>query len=178
MRQTIRLTESELREMVEMSINEALEDEGFFGNIGRGLKSAFGGDAQMIGQGAQRAAQSVGRGAQRAAQAVGRGAQRAAQAVGQGAQAAGRAVQRGAQNVATGAAKRYNDMKVGYRSGQQNDQLNKIKTTIQGMLDNGTLGKGSTAKAAQNFLATLDQAIRNNDDAARNPRGIKANRFM
>ena len=166
MRQTIRLTESELREMVEMSISEALEDEGFFGNIGRGLKSAFGGDAQMIGQGAQRAAQSVGRGAQRAAQAVG-----------QGAQAAGRAVQRGAQNVATGAAKRYNDMKVGYRSGQQNDQLNKIKTTIQGMLDNGTLGKGSTAKAAQNFLATLDQAIRNNDNAAKNPRGIQANRF-
>lgn len=167
MRQTIRLTESELREMIEMSINEAMQDEGFFGNIGRGLKSAFGGDASRIGQGAQRAAQSLGRGAQRAAQAIGRGAQ-----------AAGKAVQQGAQNVATGAAKKYNDMKVGYRSGQQNDQLNKIKTTLQGMLDNGTLGKGSTAKAAQNFLATLDQAIRNNDDAARNPRGIKANRFM
>lgn len=167
MRQTIRLTESELREMIEMSINEAIQDEGFFGNIGRGLKSAFGGDASRIGQGAQRAAQSLGRGAQRAAQAIGRGAQ-----------AAGKAVQQGAQNVATGAAKKYNDMKVGYRSGQQNDQLNKIKTTLQGMLDNGTLGKGSTAKAAQNFLATLDQAIRNNDDAARNPRGIKANRFM
>lgn len=173
MRQTIRLTESELREMIEMSINEALEDEGFFGNIGRGLKSAFGGDAQRIGQGAQRAAQAVGRGAQR----IGQGAQAAAQAVGRGAQAAGKAVQRGAQNVATGAANKFNDMKVGYQSGKQNDQLNKIKGTLQGMLDNGTLGKGNVAKAAQNFIASIDQAIRNNNSAAQNPRGIQASRF-
>ena len=166
MKQTIRLTESELRDMIHQSINEAMQDEGFFGNIGRGFKSAFGGDASRIGQGAQRAAQSVGRGAQKAAQAIGRGAQ-----------AAGKAVQQGAQNVAKGAVNKYNDMKVGYKSGQQNDQLNKIKSTIQGMLDNGTLGKGSTAKAAQNFLATIDQAIRNNDNAAKNPRGIQANRF-
>lgn len=166
MKQTIRLTESELREMIEMSINEALEDEGFFGNIGRGLKSAFGGDAQRIGQGAQRAAQ-----------AVGRGAQAAAQKIGQGAQAAGKAVQRGAQNVATGAANKFNDMKVGYQSGKQNDQLNKIKGTLQGMLDNGTLGKGNVAKAAQNFIASIDQGIRNNNSAAQNPRGIQASRF-
>ena len=155
MKQTIRLTESELRDMIHQSINEAMQDEGFFGNIGRGLKTAFGGDASRIGQGAQRAAQSVGRGAQ----------------------AAGKAVQQGAQNVAKGAVNKYNDMKVGYKSGQQNDQLNKIKSTIQGMLDNGTLGKGSIAKSAQNFLATIDQAIRNNDNAAKNPRGIQANRF-
>lgn len=148
MRQTIRLTESELRNMIETSINEAMQDEGLFGNIGRSFNTAFGGDASRIGQGAKRAAKSI-----------------------------GKAVKRGAENVATGAANKFNDMKVGYKSGQQNDQLNKIKSTLQGMLNNGTLGNGSTAKAAQNFLATLDQAIRNNDNAARNPRGIQANRF-
>ena len=86
MKQAIRLTESELRDMIQQSINEAMQDEGFFGNIGRGLKSAFGGDASRIGQGAQRAAQSVGRGAQKAAQAIGRGAQAAGKAVQQGAE--------------------------------------------------------------------------------------------
>lgn len=34
MRQTIRLTESELRNMIEMSINEAIEDEGLGGALG------------------------------------------------------------------------------------------------------------------------------------------------
>ena len=34
MRQTIRLTESELRDIINETINEALEDEGFWGGIG------------------------------------------------------------------------------------------------------------------------------------------------
>ena len=159
MKQTVRLTESELRRMidesVEMVINEAMQDEGFFGNIGRGLKSAFGGDAQKIGQAAGRMGKSIKQGATNAAKAV----------------------QKGAQNVAQGAVNKYNDMKVGYQSGQQNDQLNNIKSTLQQMLNNGRLGNGSVAKSAQSFIKTLDQAIRNNNNAARNPRGIQANRF-
>ena len=42
MRQTVRLTESELREMIEMSINEALQDEGLGNQLMQGAKSFFG----------------------------------------------------------------------------------------------------------------------------------------
>jgi hypothetical protein len=155
MKQTIRLNESELRMMIDEAVNEAMMDEGFFGNVGRGLKSAFGGDAQRMGKAASRMGKS-------AVDAVTN---------------AGRAVGRAATNMATGIQNKANDIKVGYQSGKQNDQLNKIKNTLQTMLTNGTLGKGSVAKSAQNFISTLDQAIRNNNMAARDPRGIQANRF-
>ena len=144
MRQTIRLTEDELRDIIEKSINEAIEDEGFLRNIGTGLKSAFGNDFQNLGNRARNV---------------------------------GNAVRQGAQNLAQGVSNKYNDMKVGYNAGRQNDQLNNIKNTIQKMLKNGTLGKGSVAKAAQNFIYTLQQAIQNNNYAASNPRGIMANRL-
>ena len=42
MKQTIRLTESELKEMIEMSINEAMENEGWLGNKWKQTKSAVG----------------------------------------------------------------------------------------------------------------------------------------
>ena len=42
MKQTIRLTESELRGMIEMSINEALQDEGLGNQLMQGAKSFFG----------------------------------------------------------------------------------------------------------------------------------------
>jgi hypothetical protein len=42
MRRTIRLTESELRDMIEMSINEAMQDEGFGNQLMQGAKSFFG----------------------------------------------------------------------------------------------------------------------------------------
>lgn len=42
MKQTIRLTESELREMIEMSINEAMEEEGLGDQLWQGAKSFFG----------------------------------------------------------------------------------------------------------------------------------------
>lgn len=42
MKQTIRLTESELRDMIEMSINEAIQDEGWFGDKLNQAKSAVG----------------------------------------------------------------------------------------------------------------------------------------
>lgn len=42
MKQTIRLTESQLSEMIQQSINEALEDEGFGNQLMQGAKSFFG----------------------------------------------------------------------------------------------------------------------------------------
>ena len=42
MKQTIRLTESELRQMIEESINETMQDEGFLDQMTQGAKSFFG----------------------------------------------------------------------------------------------------------------------------------------
>ena len=42
MKQTVRLTESELRAMIEETINEALEDEGLGNQLMQGAKSFFG----------------------------------------------------------------------------------------------------------------------------------------
>lgn len=39
MRKTVRLTESEFRAMVEQTVNEALQDEGFWNNIKTGAKT-------------------------------------------------------------------------------------------------------------------------------------------
>ena len=188
MKQTVRLNESELRMMIDEAVNEAMMDEGFFGNVGRGLKSAFGGDAQRMGKAASRmgksavsavtnAGKAVGQAATNAGKAIGQAATSAKNAVGKAATNAKDAVGQAATNMATGIQNKANDIRIGYQSGKQNDQLNKIKSTLQTMLTNGTLGKGRVAKSAQNFIATLDQAIRNNNNAAKDPRGIQANRF-
>ena len=42
MRQTIRLTESELKDLIEMSINEAMQEEGLGDQLRQGAKSFFG----------------------------------------------------------------------------------------------------------------------------------------
>jgi hypothetical protein len=163
--------------MIDEAVNEAMMDEGFFGNVGRGLKSAFGGDAQRMGKAASRMGKSAVSAVTNAGKAVGQAATNAGKAIGQAATSAKNAVGQAATNMATGIQNKANDIRIGYQSGKQNDQLNKIKSTLQTMLTNGTLGKGRVAKSAQNFIATLDQAIRNNNNAAKDPRGIQANRF-
>ena len=54
MKQTIRLTESELRDMIEMSINEAMQDENWFGDkINQGksaVKTMFNKEGGNFGQ--------------------------------------------------------------------------------------------------------------------------------
>lgn len=155
MKQTIKLTESELRQMIEMSINEAMQDEGFFGNIGRGFKSAFGGDAQRIGQAAGRMGKSVANGVQKAGQAVGQAA----------------------ANVGKGIQNKANDIKVGYQSGKQNDQLTSLQKNIQGMLDSGAIHGNQAVQAANAFLKVIPSLIGQNNTAASAPRGIQASRF-
>jgi hypothetical protein len=192
MRQTIRLTESELRNLIEESVNEAMMNEGKVRNalrsVRNGFNSAFGRDVERFKQGARNAgntvvqgAKDIGRGvaqdARDAGRAVVQGAKDIGRGVAQDARDAGRAVVQGAKNIGRGVSNRYNDFKVGYNAERQNNQLNDIKNTVQTMIDNGTLGKGSTVKAAQKFIATLDQAIQNNNYAANNPRGIMANRL-
>ena len=189
MRQKIRLTESELNSLIMESvvhtlIEEGLVDESVLGNLGRGLKSAFGKDFKKMTTKAQAGLQTAGNAMASGAKAAGKAMSAAGKAVTSGAKAAGKAVTSGAKAVRRGAQDfgqdvqdRYNDLKIGYRSGQQNDRLNKIKGSLQQMLSNGTLGTGRVAQSAQEFIGVLDQAIRNNNTAARNPRGIQGNRF-
>ena len=178
MRQKIRLTESELNSLIMESvvhtlIEEGLVDESVLGNLGRGLKSAFGKDFKKMTTKAQAGLQTAGNAMASGAKAAGKAMSAAGKAVTSGA----KAVRRGAQDFGQDVQDRYNDLKIGYRSGQQNDRLNKIKGSLQQMLSNGTLGNGRVAQSAQEFIGVLDQAIRNNNTAARNPRGIQGNRF-
>ena len=155
MRQTIRLTESELRNIIQESINEAMIDEGFFGNIGRGIRNAFSGDAQRLGQGAQRAAQAVGRGAQRAVQAVGQGAQRV-----------GQAVQQGAQNVQQGAQSRWNAARAGYQANQNNGKIDKVINDLMELQSSGVLHGQAMTNAINALVTNLKQAKGRNNSTA------------
>lgn len=72
MKQTIRLTESELRSVIQDSVNEALQDEGFLQNVGRGFKNAFAGDGKRMAKGASNMANNIKRGAQKVGDAIGK----------------------------------------------------------------------------------------------------------
>ena len=171
MRQTIRLTESELRQMIEESINEAMMDEELMDEFNlrsaiRGgvnaVKNAFGGDAERIGQGAQRAVQSVGRGAQRVGQAV----QQGAQAVGRGAQRVGQAVQQGAENVKQGAQSRLKAAKAGYQATQNNDKIDRIINDLTDLQTSGVLHGRAMTNAINVLMTNLKQAKGRNNSTA------------
>ena len=178
MKQTIRLTESELRDMIEMSINEAMQDEELMDEFNlrsaiRGgvnaVKNAFGGDAERIGQGAQRAVQSVGRGAQRVGQAV----QQGAQAVGRGAQRVGQAVQQGAENakqgaenVKQGAQNRLKAAKAGYQATQNNDKIDRIINDLTDLQTSGVLHGRAMTNAINVLMTNLKQAKGRNNSTA------------
>lgn len=144
MKQTIRLTESELRQIIEESINEAMQDEGFWGNLGSGIKNAFGGDAQRIGQSAQRAAQAVGRGAQKV----------------------GQAVQQGAQNVQQGAQNRWDAAKAGYKASQNNDKIDRIIKDLTELQSSGVLHGNAMTQAINVLMKNLKQAKGRNNSTA------------
>ena len=171
MKQTIRLTESELRDMIEMSINEAMQDEELMDEFNlrsaiRGgvnaVKNAFGGDAERIGQGAQRAVQSGGRGAQRVGQAV----QQGAQAVGRGAQRVGQAVQQGAENVKQGAQNRLKAAKAGYQATQNNDKIDRIINDLTDLQTSGVLHGRAMTNAINVLMTNLKQAKGRNNSTA------------
>lgn len=93
MRQQIRLTESELQNIIEESvrrvISENMEDEGFFGDLWRAGKNAFGGDvnrakaaAQQTGANIRNGIQNVKQGVQNGYNNVRQGVQKRANAFG------------------------------------------------------------------------------------------------
>ena len=160
MKQTIRLTESELRDMIEMSINEAMQDEELMDEFNlrsaiRGgvnaVKNAFGGDAERIGQGAQRAVQSVGRGAQRVGQAVQQGAEN---------------VKQGAENVKQGAQNRLKAAKAGYQATQNNDKIDRIINDLTDLQTSGVLHGRAMTNAINVLMTNLKQAKGRNNSTA------------
>ena len=72
MKQTIRLTEAELRSVIQDSVNEALQDEGFLQNVGRGMRNAFAGDGKRMAKGASNVVNNIKRGAQKVGDAIGK----------------------------------------------------------------------------------------------------------
>ena len=94
MKQTVRLTESELRAMIQETINEAMEDEGVWGGIST-LGSKFGNKASRV---AQNAGNTMGNAWNKAKQTVGNAYNKAANNVKQGYESAKKTYQVGSAN--------------------------------------------------------------------------------
>lgn len=94
MKQTVRLTESELRAMIQETINEAMEDEGLWGGIST-LGSKFGNKASRV---AQNAGNAMGNAWNKAKQTVGNAYNKAANNVKQGYESAKKTYQVGSAN--------------------------------------------------------------------------------
>ena len=94
MKQTVRLTESEFRAMVQDVINEALQDEGLWGGISA-LGSKFGNKASRV---AQNTGNAIGNAWDKTKQTVGNAYNKAADNVKQGYESAKKTYQAGSAN--------------------------------------------------------------------------------
>lgn len=151
MRQTIRLTESDLRAMVQETINEALQDEGFWGNLTAGAKNAFGGDASRIGNSARN---------------MGRTFKQGFQTVKNTANSAVQGVQNAANNMAQGMQKRGAAMKAGWQANSNNDKLNSVVKTLQDLQQKGILHGAKTNQAIQTLIYQIGMLTRGNNSTA------------
>lgn len=90
MRQQIRLTESELQNIIEESVRrviaENMEDEGFFGDLWKAGKNAFGGDVNRAKAAAQQTGANIRNGIQNGYNNVKQGVQNGYNNVRQGVQ--------------------------------------------------------------------------------------------
>lgn len=137
-KQTIRLTESEFENMIYETINEALENEGFISNIGRGMKGALGlSNDFSLGKGAKRIGQNIKQG-----------------------------VQNVAQNVAQGAQRRYNAAKVNYQTGKYNDQLAELQKTLTDLQQKGILHGQATDQAVKTLMTQIGRLRAGNNSKA------------
>ena len=126
MKQTFKLTESELHNLISECITEAIEDEG--------LGSFFGGMAKKLGRDAGSAMSNVGN---RMAQ----GAMNVGNRMAQGAKNMGSRIAQGAKNAYQG-AKDYGQSL--YNAGVQQSNISDAQTaikTIQGLVQKGILGQ-------------------------------------
>lgn len=163
------ITESQLQNLINNIVAEEIQrsvmEEGFWGNVGRGLKNAFGGDAAKIGQGAQKFGNAVGRGLKNAAGAVGN----AANAVGQGVKNAASAVGRGVQQRATA-------FKDSYNASKYSDKFQSILDELNELVANGALNNVAAKKAIGMLKgAFTQQNSANSDQAAASRNAIGTN---
>lgn len=141
MKQTVRLTESEFRSMVQEVINEALQDEGLWNNIKAGAKNAFGGDVSRMGQAARGAANSIKRGVQNM----------------------GKKIQQTANNVQQGVQKRADAWKAGAQANANNEKLNDIVKKLQDLQNSGILHGAKTDQAIATLIYQIGMLTRGNN---------------
>ena len=141
MKQTVRLTESEFRAMVQETINEALQDEGLWSNFKAGAKNAFGGDVSRMGQAARGAANSIKRGVQNM----------------------GKKIQQTANNVQQGVQKRADAWKAGAQANANNEKLNDIVKKLQDLQNSGILHGAKTDQAIATLIYQIGMLTRGNN---------------
>ena len=144
MKQTIKLTESEFRAMVQETVNKALQDEGFWSNIKAGAKNAFGGDASRMGQAARGAASSIKRGVQNM----------------------GNKIQQTANNVQKGVQKRADAWKAGAQANANNEKLNDVVKKLQDLQSSGVLHGAKTDQAIKTLIYQIGMLTRGNNSNA------------
>ena len=135
MKQTFKLTESELHNLISECITEAIEDEG--------LGSFFGGMAKKLGRDTVSAMSNVGNRMAQGAKNMGRIAQGAKNMgrIAQGARNVGNRMAQGARNAYQG-VKDYGQSL--YNAGVQQSNISDAQTaikTIQGLVKKGILGQ-------------------------------------
>lgn len=126
------ITESQLRQIVEESVNSIISEneieESFLGNIKSGLGSAFGGDVKRAKQGIQRGADAVMDFGSRMKQGV----------------------QNTYNNVAKGVGQRVDAFKANYQAGQNADKINGVISTLKELQNSGVIsGKKTSATIAE-----------------------------
>ena len=135
-----------VNESVKKVINEAVQngelDEGFWGNIGQGIKGAFGGDANRV-------ASAVRTGVDKAKN-MGQNAYNAVKNAGQ--KVAG-AAKDAYGTVQTGVNQRVNAFKANYAAGQNADKINNVISTLRELQQNGVISGAKTN-------ATIDELER------------------
>ena len=138
-----------VNESVKRVINEAVQngelDEGFWGNIGQGIKGAFGGDASRV-------ASAVRTGVDKAKN-MGQNAYNAVKNAGQ--KVAG-AAKDAYGTVQTGVNQRVNAFKANYAAGQNADKINNVISTLRELQQNGVIS-GAKTNATINELERLLQ---------------------
>jgi len=138
-----------VNESVKKVINEAVQngelDEGFWGNIGQGIKGAFGGDANRVASAVRTGVDKAKNMGQNAYNAV----KNAGQKVAGAAKDAYGAVQ-------TGVNQRVNAFKANYAAGQNADKINNVISTLRELQQNGVIS-GAKTNATINELERLLQ---------------------
>lgn len=142
-----------VNESVKKVINEAVQngelDEGFWGNIGQGIKGAFGGDANRV-------ASAVRTGVDKAKQ-MGQNAYNAVKNAGQ--KVAG-AAKDAYGTVQTGVNQRVNAFKANYAAGQNADKINNVISTLRELQQNGVISGAKTNATIDELERLLQMGMR------------------